>query len=123
MSLITFVSKGDFSRTDSFFNKLLHKNYEDLLNRYGKLGVDALRSATPKDTGLAASSWNYVIEKNGEGYSLAWTNDDIENGISVVVLIDQGHATKSGSWFSGYHFIDRTIDPIIKQLAEEVTSE
>ena len=123
MSLITVKQTGDFSRTENYFKKLLHKDLNSLLHRYGKLGVDALRSATPKDTGLAASSWDYVIEQNGNGYSLSWVNSDIENGVSVVILIDQGHATKSGGWFSGYHFIDETIDPIIKKLAKEVTSE
>lgn len=120
---ITFSHKGNFSKTEKFFNKLLHKDWRNLLDRYGHMGVNALRSATPKDTGLAASSWNYIIEKDDNGYHLTWTNDDVEGGISVVILIDRGHATKSGGWFSGYHFINEALDPIIKQLVKEVEIE
>lgn len=119
--MITFEHKGNFSKTERFFNMLLHEDWKNLLNMYGQKGVDALRSATPVDTGLAASSWNYIISQDKDGYHLTWTNDDIEGGINVVVLIDRGHATKSGTWVPGYHFIDNAIDPIIKQLAEEVT--
>lgn len=119
---VSFSHKGDFTKTEQFFNKLLKKDWKNLLSRYGRQGVEALRSATPKDTGLAASSWDYIIEEDAEGYHLTWTNSDVEGGYSVAVLIDKGHATKSGGWFSGYHFIDETLDPIIKQLSKEVTS-
>lgn len=121
--MITFEHKGNFSKTEKFFNMLLHKDWKNVLDRYGRMGVDALRAATPVDTGLAASSWDYVISKDEKGYHLTWVNTDIEDGISVVVLIDRGHATKSGTWFEGYHFIDEAIDPIIKRLSEEVTFE
>lgn len=120
---ITFHQKGNFSKTEKFFNMLLHQDWKNLLDRYGRMGVSALEIATPKDTGLAASSWNYVIEKDSKGYHLSWINEDIEGGYSVVVLIDKGHVTKDGGWFPGYHFIDETLDPIIHKLAKEVTFE
>ena len=120
---ITFHQKGNFSKTEKFFNMLLHQDWKNLLDRYGRMGVTALQTATPKDTGLAASSWNYVIEKDEKGYHLSWINEDIEGGYSVVILIDKGHVTKDGGWFPGYHFIDETLDPIIHKLAKEVTFE
>ena len=120
---VTFHHKGDFSKTEKFLNMLLHKDWKNLLERYGREGVQALRSATPRDSGLAANSWDYIIEKNGDSYSLSWINTDIEGGYSVVVLIDKGHVTKNGGWFSGYNFIDETLDPIMHRLAKEVTFE
>ena len=121
MGVISIESKGDFSKTEKYFKSLLHKDYLDILNKYGQLGVEALIAATPVDTGLAASSWGYRIEQNETNTSLIWTNDDIEGGINVVILVDRGHATKSGGWVPGQHFIDEAISPIIAQIAREVT--
>ena len=87
------------------------------------MGVDALRAATPIDTGLAADSWRYQIERDRDTTSIAWINDDIEGGCSVAILIDRGHATKSGSWVQGLHFIDQALDPVIKQLEDAVWRE
>lgn len=117
---IYFTQKGDFKNTEKYFKDLLDKKYLDILNRYGQLGVDALRRATPVDTGLAASSWGYTIEQEGGTTRLVWTNDDIEGGCNVAILIDRGHATKSGSWVSGIHFIDEAIAPIIAEIVREV---
>ena len=118
---VYFTQKGDFSKTDKYFKSLLHRDYLDILNKYGQMGVEALRAATPVDSGLAASSWNYEITTEDGQVRLIWTNDDIEGGCNVVILVDRGHATKSGSWVPGQHFIDKAISPIIAQIAREVT--
>lgn len=118
---VYFTHKGNFNKTDKYFKSLLDRDYLKILDKYGRMGVDALRAATPIDTGLAAASWNYKIENDGKQTRLIWTNDDIENGINVVILVDRGHATRSGTWVEGQHFIDKAISPIIAQLAREVT--
>lgn len=117
---VYFTQKGDFSKTEKYFESLLNKDYLKILDAYGQKGVDALRAATPIDTGLAASSWRYEIEQDAGQTRLVWLNDDIEGGCNVVILIDRGHATKSGSWVPGLHFIDQAISPIIAELAREV---
>ena len=117
---IYFTQKGDFSKTEKYFQSLLDKKYLDILDKYGKRGVEALRSATPVDTGLAASSWGYTIEQEGGITKLIWTNDDIEGGCNVAILVDRGHATKSGGWVPGLHFVDEAIAPIIAQIVREV---
>lgn len=118
---VYFTHKGNFNKTEDYFKSLLNKDYLQILDKYGQMGVEALRDATPIDTGLAASSWNYQITTEGGQVRLIWTNDDIEGGINVVILVDRGHATKSGSWVPGLHFIDEAISPIIAQIAREVT--
>ena len=117
---VYFTQKGDFSNTEKYFNSLLKKDYMAIFDKYGQMGVDALRQATPVDTGLAASSWGYAIEVEDGKTRLIWTNNDIEGGINVVILVDRGHVSKSGSWVPGRHFIDEAISPIIAKLAEEV---
>ena len=120
---VTITQKGDFNKVEKWLNSLLHRDYLNVLAKYGQMGVDALRSATPIDTGLAANSWRYQIERDRDTTSIAWINDDIEGGCSVVILIDRGHATKSGSWVQGLHFIDKALDPVIKQLEDAVWRE
>jgi hypothetical protein len=118
---VSFTQKGDFRKVDLYFKSLKDIEYLPILQKYGQIGVEALSAATPVDTGLAASSWGYRIEHDKGQVRLIWTNDDIEGGMNVVILIDRGHATKDGGWVPGYHFIDETISPIIAQIAREVT--
>ena len=118
---VSFHHKGNFKKTEDYFKSLLNKDYLSILHKYGQMGVEALRAATPIDTGLAASSWSYDIETVDGKTSLIWKNDDIEGGCNVVILVDKGHLTKSGSWVPGQHFIDSAISPIIAQIAREVT--
>lgn len=123
MGLIYFTQKGDFNKVQKWLNSLLNKDYLNLLSQYGQMGVNALVAATPVDSGLAAASWNYEISMERGATTLTWTNDDIEGGCTVVILLDRGHATKSGSWVPGLHFIDQALDPIIKQLEDAVWRE
>lgn len=120
---VTFSHKGDFSNTIKFLNHLQKKSYRNVLEKYGRIGVEALRVATPVDTGLAASSWYFSIEDNGYTSTLSWGNSDIEGGCNVAVLIDKGHATKNGTWVQGYNFIEPTLNPIIEQLKDAVWKE
>ena len=118
---VSFTSKGDFSKTEKYLQSLLNKDYLKILDKYGQMGVEALSAATPVDTGRAASSWKYDIANEHGQTRLIWSNNDIEGGCNVIILIDKGHCTKSGSWVPGKHFIDDAISPVIAQLAREVT--
>ena len=120
---VTITQKGDFNKVEKWLNSLMNRDYLNVINEYGRRGVEALRAVTPVDSGLAASSWNYQMGMERGCTTLAWTNDDIEGGCSVVILIDRGHATKSGSWVPGLHFIDQALDPIIKELEDAVWRE
>lgn len=120
---VSFTHKGNFNNTENWFKKLLKFDTMSILRKYGEMGVNALRAATPVDTGLAADSWKYTIESNGASTKIVWENSDIEGGCSVVVLVDRGHATKSGGWVPGQHFIDPAIEPIIKRLNDELWEE
>ena len=61
--MISFRQKGDFSLATNFFKDLKKAVQHRNLDWYAKLGVDALESATPVDTGKTATSWHYEIVK------------------------------------------------------------
>ncbi len=122
-NLITVTQHGDFKKTTSFLQKCLQIFNSSYFDKYGKKGVEALMAATPKDTGLASSSWRYEISRTDDGLTIEWHNDDIEGGYNVVVLVQYGHATKSGSWVDGVDFINPALRPIFENIANDVLKE
>lgn len=123
MKGITFTHRGNFNNTEKFFNKLLGKDYLNVLERYGQIGVDALSSATPKDTGLTASSWSYEITHNGENSSIIFTNSNIQNGCNIAILLQYGHGTRNGGYVQGRDYINPAIQPIFDRIASDAWKE
>lgn len=121
--MISFARTTSFKKADSFFEKLLEKGRFGELDKYGRMGVIALSDATPKDTGLAACSWNYEIVRENGITKIIWTNDDIEGGYNVAVLLQYGHATKSGSWVEGIDYINPALASVFNEIAEGAWKE
>ena len=110
-----------FKNAERFFDnsKNLSRRLRTAFERYGAQGVEALRSATPKDSGLTANSWTYTIENWGIGFN----NGNVQNGYSVALLIQHGHATKNGGYVQGIDFINPALRPIFDKIAEECWKE
>lgn len=86
------------------------------LDRFGEMGVAALRDASPVLTGLMANSWHYEIVKNDKKTAIIWYNTDIENRMNVAIIVDQGHATKGGGWIKGRNFIAPAMEHVYEEL-------
>lgn len=121
--MITLKARGDFSKANRFCERLLELFNSGILDRYGKKGVEALSAASPKETGLMADSWGYEIVRSRNSVKIIWTNDDIEGGYNVAILVQYGHRTKSGTFVEGIDYINPTMRPIFIELAEELTRE
>ena len=119
--MIKMTNRGSFKNAERFFDnsKDLSRRLRTAFERYGAQGVEALQSATPKDSGLTAGSWSYTIEDWGIGFG----NSNIHEGYSVALLIQYGHATKSGGYVKGIDFINPALRPIFDQIAEECWKE
>ena len=123
MSGITFRHKGDFSKTEKFLNSVLKLDYLNVLERYGQAGVAALASATPKDSGLTADSWDYEIAHDGKETTIAFTNSNISNGVNIAIILQYGHGTKGGGYVAGRDYINPAIQPIFDKMANEAWRE
>lgn len=124
MSVIEFTHTGDFSKTTNFLDKLLKGRYiEAMLRKYGERGVQALAEATPVDTGRTASSWNYEIIHEQDSWTLAFNNDNVNNGSNIAILLQYGHGTKNGGYVRGRDYINPAIQPIFDALAREAWGE
>lgn len=121
--IIRIESKGDFARTRKFLKFLDKKDFLKALDKYGKMGVDALAAATPIDSGETAASWDYAVHTTNTGAYIVWTNSNVVDNIPVAVLIQYGHATKNGGFVLGRDFINPAIQPIFDKIAEDVWKE
>lgn len=121
--MIRCVVKGDFKKTTGFLNRLKKLDLEHVLKKYAEEGVEALSSATPVRTGKTAASWSYEIVKEKDQISIYWRNSNLVNQVPIVLLLDMGHATQSGSFVSGRHFISPAIQPVFDQIAEAAWKE
>ena len=121
--MITFTQKGDFEKTFKFLKKAEGITKKDVLNAYGIMGVAALRSATPVDSGSTASGWYYTISKTRKGDKITWRNSNINQGIPIAILIQYGHGTGTGGYVQGRDFINPAIQPVFDGFANDIWKE
>lgn len=93
------------------------------LNRFGIKGVNALRSNTPVDSGITADSWNYKIDRSKDSIKISFLNSNINEGVNVAILIQYGHATRSGSWVEGIDYINPALSPVFEEMSKEIWEE
>lgn len=118
--MITIESKGSFKKTESFLSKISGRSLYRSLDKYGREGVSALRSATPEESGLTAASWDYEITSSGGSYSITWLNTNVVDGIPIVILLQYGHGTGTGGYIKGQDFINPAIKPVFDRIAQDV---
>lgn len=123
MGSISLKSRGSFDNIKNFFNRMIHRRYYSVFDRYAQMGVQLLAANTPIDTGLLASSWSYEIVDNYNSTSIIWKNSDIENGENVALLIQYGHATGTGGYVQGVDYINPALQPLFDKLAEACWKE
>ena len=120
---ITISQKGDLSKVTSWLQQLKQKMHLSILDKYGKMGVEALRNATPVDTGLTASSWYYEIQNDENSATLSFHNSNVQKYVNIALIIQYGHGTGTGGWVEGRDYINPVIQPLFDQLAEEAWKE
>lgn len=123
MALVVMKQSGSLKNFEGFLYKNRKKRLYQLLNEYGKQGVELLRDATPVDTGKTATGWDYEIEVNSQGVSLYWVNNNVNEGVPIAILIQYGHATRSGSYVQGIDYINPALRPLFESMATKLWKE
>lgn len=121
--MIRVKQKGDFKKLTSYLTKLENPIPVSILEKYGQRGVQALSEATPKDTGKTAKSWTYKIEQTKGRSSLVFSNNNINDGVPIAIVLQYGHGTRNGGWVEGRDYINPAIRPIFDELADESWKE
>lgn len=119
--MIHFESKGNWDKTRAWIHRLLSHQYYSDLDRYGKMGVEALASATPVETGETRNDWYYVIKRDRRNPRIEWHNDNLDaTGTPIVILLQYGHATGTGGYVQGRDFINPAILPVFQAIADDI---
>lgn len=121
--MVKFTQKGDFSKLDSYFNRIKAFFKSSDLDKYGEQGVQALSSATPYDTGNTAGSWYYKINRDAGSLSLEFCNSNVNKGVPIAIILQYGHGTGTGGWIEGRDYINPTIQPIFDEILNNMWKE
>lgn len=121
--MITFTSKGDFRRTDSFLKKMSRFDFARTLSQVGQNGVLALQMATPVDSGLTANSWGYEIRRTRTSFSITWTNTHVVDGRPIAIMLQYGHGTGTGGYVRGRDYINPAMKPIFDKILADLWME
>lgn len=121
--MISFTSGGNTKNTDAFLDRILQGDLYPNLDSFAQRGVEALREATPVDSGITADSWSYEIEKNGDQVTIWWVNTHNVDGFNVAIGLQYGHGTGKGGWVQGYDYINPALKPIFDEIADGVWKE
>lgn len=120
---VSFVHHGNFKKTNRFLERALETVKLGDLDKFGRAGVEALRMATPRDTGLTAESWDYRIVREKDNVRIEWVNSNVVRGIPIAILLQFGHATRNGGYVQGRDYINPAIQPIFDQIANDAWKE
>lgn len=117
--MIRFKHSGSFKNTERLFTNATEASYLHVLEKYGQIGVDALSSVTPTNSGKTSASWGYEIVKKSNGYAIYWTNDNVNDGANIAILLQYGHGTGTGGYVKGIDYINPAIRPIFASIVDE----
>lgn len=120
---VTFKHRGSFKRTEKFLNFMKGNHKLNVLDKYGREGVEALAAATPKDTGHTAECWTYEIERTDQGIKISWLNTNVNKYVSIALILQYGHATRTGGYVYGRDYINPAIQPIFDKIADKAWKE
>lgn len=121
--MISFEQEGDFKNLEKLLSFSKRAHIDQILNRYGEIGVQALRAATPVRTGKTASSWIYKVERDNGGAKIVWSNINVNKGENIAILLQYGHGTGTGGYVRGIDYINPAMKPIFDKLAEDLWTE
>lgn len=121
--MISVTSTGSFEKTMKFLEKLGSQELFASLERYGRIGVQALSAATPSETGETAHSWDYEVIRSKNGFTISWLNTHENEGVNIAVIIQYGHGTGTGGFIRGRDYINPAMQPIFDQILEDVWKE
>ena len=110
---------GDFGHLEKFLTRPRTTNMDVL----GKAIVNALRDATPKNSGETANSWGYRVIPTSRGQDLEIYNTNLNNGVNVAMLIHYGHGTGTGGYVPPRPYIDSAINSVYKKTIDKVLED
>lgn len=126
MGIIKVKNIGSFSKTEKYFERLQDMDKAGILDEIAQETLEDLIKASPRrdstgeELGIA-SSWSYEIIRGNKSISILFNNSRIQNGVNIAVIVNNGHASRSGKWVPGQHFIEEPIDNACKKIMKHLS--
>ena len=121
--MIKVRHKGSFNHIEKFFNRILRHDYLNILSEYAERGVQALRNATPVESGETANAWGFEIVSEYGKTTIYFTNSEEDNDVNVAILLLYGHGTRNGGYVEGIDFVSPALEPVFRDLADAMWKE
>lgn len=123
--MIKVSSRGSFDKSMSFLQRMRRRDQFTILAKYGPIGVEALKGATPVDSAETSESWYYEIVNRPGYFAIHWYNSHVEDPgrISIAAILQYGHATRTGGWVEGRDYINPAMRPIFDQMVNDMWRE
>ena len=55
--------------------------------------------------------------------SIVWSNENLNDGVNIAILLQYGHGTKNGGYVVGRDYINPALQPIFDEMASAVWKE
>lgn len=121
--MISITAGGSTANTERFLAAMIRGDLYSNLEGLAQQGVEALRAATPVESGITAESWTSEIVKTSSSVTIWWSNTNVVSGFNVAIGLQYGHGTGTGGWVQGYDYINPSLKGIFDQIAEQVWKE
>ena len=114
---------GSSNYLEKFLKREQNNPHKDLLDAYGKKGLEALKRMTPVDSGRTVDSWGYTIDAGDKRSVINWNNSNINKGVNIAIILQYGHGTRNGGWVESRDYINPAIDEVFKGFANALWVE
>lgn len=118
--MISVKVSGSFKNTDKFLQRMKRQEQFKALEKYGPIGVAALRGATPVESSETANSWTYEVVQRRGYFAIHWYNTHVDGGLPVAILLQYGHGTGTGGYVQGRDYINPAMRPIFDKMLEDM---
>jgi hypothetical protein len=120
MFMIYATSSGSFDQTVGFLKFLQSNRMFNVLDRYGRIGVESLRAATPTESGETANSWTYEVVNREGLHGIEWFNTHVNDGVNIAIILQYGHGTGTGGYVEGIDYINPALRPVFEAMVEDI---
>lgn len=118
--MVHLICPGSYKKTESYLENLQGNKFYVDFDHYGRMGVDALSSATPIDTGETAHSWGYEVKHEKDRHTIYWFNTHTHNGVHIAIILQYGHGTGTGGWVDGQDYINPALRPLFDKMVDDI---
>ncbi len=117
--MIYIKQKGGFKKLDRYLRKSSRITKVQNIGSIAEECIKQLTVVTPKDTSNTALSWGYEIVTSRYETKLIIFNTNMVDGKSIAFLLDVGHATGTGYWIEGQHYIE----PVVRDSYNKILNK